>query len=92
MKIVAIEKGTFEQMQRSFEVFIRKVQELCGKDRSNEKWLGSAEVCNLLQISQRSLQSYRDTGILPYTQIGRKFYYRSSDVEQFINQSQTKNG
>ena len=86
MEIIVIEIGTFEQMKKSFEAFSRRVKELCGKDRSNEKWLGNAEVCKLLQISQRSLQSYRDSGILPYTQIGRKCYYLASDVERIINQ------
>ena len=86
MEIIAIEKGTFEQMKQSFEAFSRQVKEMCGKDSNNEKWLGNAEVCKLLQISLRSLQSYRDSGVLPYTQIGRKFYYLVSDVERIINQ------
>ncbi|KAA6331056.1 hypothetical protein EZS27_020296, partial [termite gut metagenome] len=48
------------------------------------------DVCELLQISPRTLQTYRDNGILPYSQIGRKCYYKTSDVEQLINQSQIK--
>jgi hypothetical protein len=85
MEIVAIEKRTFEQMKQSLEVFSRRVRELCGKDRNSEKWLGNAEVCKLLQISLRTLQSYRDCGILPFSQIGRKCYYSVSDVEKMIN-------
>ena len=90
MEIIAIEKETFRQMKQSFEVFTRSVKELCGKDRNHEKWLGNAEVCKLLQISPRSLQSYRDSGILPYTQIGRKIYYSATDVERMMNQLSTK--
>jgi hypothetical protein len=91
MEITAIEKKTFEQMQQAFENFTHQVKELCGKDRNNEQWLNNSEVCGLLQISLRTLQSYRDNGILPYSQIGHKSYYRVLDIEQFINKQQIKN-
>jgi hypothetical protein len=85
MEIIAIEKRTFEQMMLSFENFTCRVKELCGNNRNTEQWLNNKEVCELLKISQRTLQSYRDTGILPYSQIGHKCYYKASDVEQIVN-------
>jgi hypothetical protein len=89
MEIIAIEKRTFEQMMQSFENFASQVKNLCGNNRI-EQWLNNREVCELLKISRRTLQSYRDTGILPYSQIGHKCYYRTSDVEQIINGQQIK--
>lgn len=90
MEIVAIEKRTFEQMMQRFEDFAKQINTLCGKNRGNENWLGNKQVCELLKISPRTLQTYRDTGVLPYSQIGRKCYYKASDIEQFINQAQEK--
>jgi len=90
MEITAIEKKTFEQMIQCFNEFSTQVKNLCGKNKEKEKWLGNQEVCGLLKISLRTLQSYRDTGTLPFSQIGHKCYYKVSDVEQFINQSQIK--
>jgi len=90
MKIVAIERKTFEQMIQSFEGFVGQVRNLCGNDRNNEKWLDKEVVCKLMQISKRSLQSYRDNGIIPFSQIGHKCYYKASDIEQFINKQQIK--
>ena len=60
------------------------------KNRSNENWLDNKQVCELLKISSRTLQTYRDTGVLPYSQIGRKCYYKVTDIEQFVNQALTK--
>lgn len=88
MDIVAIESKTFEQMKERFEDFTRQVKILCGDNQNKENWLGNEDVCGLLQISKRTLQSYRDNGILPYSQIGRKCYYRVSDIENLIGQSQ----
>jgi len=90
MDIVTIESKTFEQMKGRFEEFTRLVKNLCGDNQDKEKWVGNEDVCSLLQISPRTLQSYRDNGILPYSQIGRKCYYRVSDIENLISQSQIK--
>ena len=89
MDIVAIESKTFEQMKGRFEDFSRQIKNLCGENQDKEKWLGNDDVCSLLQISPRTLQSYRDTGTLPYSQIGRKCYYKTSDMEQLLNPSKT---
>lgn len=88
MDIVAIESKTFDQMKGCFEDFSRKIKNLCGDNQNKEKWFDNDDVCSLLQISKRTLQSYRDNGILPYSQIGHKCYYRVSDIENLNNQSQ----
>lgn len=87
MDIIAIESKTFGQMKERFKDFSRQVENLCGDNRNKEQWFGNDDVCSLLQISKRTLQSYRDNGILSFSQIGRKCYYRVSDVEQLINNS-----
>ena len=51
----------------------------------NKRWLTSEEVCHILSISKRTLQSYRDRGVLPYAQIGRKIYYKSSDIDEHLD-------
>lgn len=56
--------------------------------RSNEspskRWLSSEDVCHLLMISKRTLQSYRDRGTLPFAQIGRKIYYKASAIDDYL--------
>jgi hypothetical protein len=90
MEITAIESRTFEQMKERFKDFSEQVKNLCGDNQNKEKWLGNDDVCSLLQISKRTLQSYRDNGTLPYSQIGRKCYYRALDVESLVSQSQIR--
>jgi hypothetical protein len=90
MDIIAIESKTFEQMKQRLKEFSKQIKELCGDGQDKEKWLGNDDVCQLLQISKRTLQSYRDTGTLPFSQIGRKCYYKVADIESLISQSQTK--
>ena len=47
---------------------------------SEKQWLNNKEFCEYLGISKRTAQNYRDTGIIPFSQIGSKIYYRLSDV------------
>ncbi|MCI7307748.1 MAG: helix-turn-helix domain-containing protein [Alistipes senegalensis] len=52
--------------------------------RKRDKWLDNCETCRLLNVSARTMQTYRDTGKLPYSQINNKIYYKASDVETFL--------
>ena len=91
MEIINIEARTFEAITTRFEQFVKRVEELCTrKDKNLQKWLDNQDVCLLLNISKRTLQTYRDNGTLPYSQIGHKMYYKSKDVEQVLNQLKNK--
>ena len=87
MEIVSIEKKTFEEMKERFGSFSQHVRELCARYRPPEKmnWMDGADVCEKLGISKRTLQTYRDRGLLPYSQINHKIYYRTEDVEAFMD-------
>jgi len=49
-----------------------------------DQLLDKQDVLQMLKISGRSLQRYREKGNLPYYMIGGKQYYRLSDVRQFV--------
>ena len=53
-------------------------------DMEEKKWLDNQEVCLLLKVSPRTLQTLRDNGTLAYTQICHKTYYKPGDVESII--------
>lgn len=86
MDIVIIERKTFDLLLESVKALGRKVDLLMekSKDRGLAKWMDSEDVCKALNLSKRSLQNLRDKDLLPCTQIGRKFYYKPADVENFI--------
>ena len=49
-----------------------------------ERFLTDREVSARLKVSRRTLQDYRNNGILPYTQVGGKILYRASDIEKTL--------
>ena len=55
-----------------------------------EIYLTGREVCERLFLSPRTLQDYRDKGIIPYTQIAGKILYRLSDINRILSENYRK--
>ena len=92
MEVVTIEKRTFSYVCERFTEFAKRIESLCSTHvQKVENWLDSQEVCLLLGFSKRTLQYYRSSGRLAYSQIGNKIYYKSSDIERIIANSETQN-
>ena len=56
----------------------------------NDTWIDIQEVCSLLKVSKRTLQTYRDNNVLPYSQINGKIYFKASDIEEHLEQHYIK--
>ena len=83
MEVVSIERSTYEELLTSFNSFVTKMKEMAsrGNDNRLDNWLDNQDVCQMLNISPRTLQTFRDNGTLAYSQINRKVYYKPEDVE-----------
>lgn len=49
--------------------------------KADPKWMTHKEVCEMLDISHRTLQRYRQKHIIPYSMIGRQIRYPRQAVE-----------
>ena len=47
-------------------------------------WLDINETSLLLRVSKRTLQNYLDNGILPFSQVGSKIYFKMSEIEDHL--------
>ena len=92
MEVIMIEARTFEAMRERFEAFANRIDELAEQngEKSLNNWMDNQDVCQILNITKRTLQTYRDSGIIPYTQIGHKIYYKPEDVERIIKNLKVK--
>ena len=52
----------------------------------NDKLLDNQDLAFLLKASFRTLQRYLAKGVLPYFTIGRKTYYKASDIRAFVHE------
>lgn len=51
---------------------------------SNEQFLTDKEVSAWLKVSRRTLQDYRNNGMVSYYQLGGKILYKESDIEKLV--------
>jgi hypothetical protein len=52
-------------------------------------WLDNQDVMQALHISPRTLQTLRSNGILPFSRIGNKIYYRRQDILKILSDNYT---
>ena len=88
-EILIIEKEAFESLLSRLEALNNKVTKLHKKYKSKQlgEPLDGNQVCDILNIKPRTLQTYRDTGRIGFSQIGRKIYYRVNDVDKLLKDS-----
>lgn len=72
-----------------FQELISKVDEISDKLNTSrtaktETYLNNKQFMEMLDVSLRTAQSWRDEGKITFSQVGSKIYYKLSDVENFI--------
>ena len=69
------------------EGILKKLERYCTTARpmlGGEVYLTGEEVCSQLRLSTRTLQEYRNAGILPFYKIGGKILYKHSDIQTML--------
>ena len=87
MEVISIERSTYEELLTSFNSFVAQMRALAdrGTGKKLGDWLDNQDVCQILNISPRTLQTLRDNGTLAFSQIYRKVYYKPEDVERILH-------
>ncbi len=57
------------------------------QDLHLEKWYDNYEVMKMFHISQRTLQTLRSNGKLPFAKLGNKCFYREQDLQYMMMES-----
>ena len=72
-----------------YQDLLKKLEEIKSSQTSKEiepkeRWLDNNEYLQYLKICKRTGQRHRDSGLIPFAQIGSKIYYKLSDVEAML--------
>ena len=84
MDVKIIPNEEFKQLVNIIEELDKKIDKLNKQNPLEDSWLDIQEVCAILKISKRTLQSYRDNGILSFSQHGTKIYFKASDIQKYL--------
>jgi MerR family transcriptional regulator, repressor of the yfmOP operon len=90
VEVITITSEAFQKIQSDISEISKSISSSNNKQPLSENWLDIADVCQVLHISKRTLQSYRDNGTLSYSQIGGKIYFKASDIEEHLQSHYVK--
>lgn len=91
-----IDKEHFDAwMERIMDRFDKQDKKLYKMDQKRNRLDGellfdNQDLCQLLNVSKRTLQRYRASGELPYQSLYHKTMYKESDVHKFIRENFNK--
>ena len=78
--LVAQFGDTLDRLLDGIENFVVNSRPTLG----GERFLTDREVSARLKVSRRTLQDYRNTGMIAYYQLGGKILYKESDIERML--------
>lgn len=94
MEVIAIQKSALDGMKNELKALLELTENATQKYTSifnEEQWLDNQEVCLMMNITKRTLQTYKDKGLLPHSKLNRKNYYKRSDVQALLKVGQPYN-
>ena len=81
--------------KEQYERIQRKLDKIAGdfiysRQLPEDMFIDNPKFMELMGISQKTAQTWRDTGVVSFSQIGNKIYYRISDIQQLLNDNYIK--
>ncbi|ERK02154.1 helix-turn-helix domain-containing protein [Hoylesella pleuritidis] len=86
-EIITQQAPQMQMFSQLMEGILKKLERYCATARpmlGGEVYLIGDEVCKLLRLSPRTLQDYRDNGMIAYSKIGGKILYKQSDIQAML--------
>lgn len=94
MDVLVIQKSALDGMKNELKALLELTEKATQKYTpifKEEQWLDNQEVCLMMNITKRTLQTYKSKGLLPYSKLNRKNYYKQSDVQALLEAGQPHN-
>ena len=81
--------------QDQFDNLVKRMDEiqstiLNSNGSQTESFLDNQQFLQLMKVSKRTAQSWRDEGIISFSQVGSKIYYQMSDVQKLLEAHKRK--
>jgi predicted flap endonuclease-1-like 5' DNA nuclease len=78
----------YEKIERKLSVLINKLEKRLVQEPI--QILDNSQFIELMGISQKLAQTWRDNGVISFSQVGNKIYYRISDIQELLNKTYRK--
>lgn len=86
MEVITVESKVYKELIAKINVLTKFVVALQKKtdEDSADGWVDSYEVSTFLQVSEKTLQRLRTDGLVSFSRIRGRIFYRMSEVERMM--------
>lgn len=74
------------RLEKQMSFVIEKMNQ-SDKINTEDVFFDNQEFINLMNISKRTAQEWRNKKIIEYSQVGNKLYYSLSDIKKLLNEN-----
>ena len=82
MDVITIESKAYKEIVAKIDMIANYVFSQEDTKNEDEIWVDSYEVCTFLQISDRTLQRLRAKGVVAFSNIGGRCYYKIGELKR----------
>ena len=90
MNTIELNLPALESIKQQMEVISTKLEEIQNSNPLSKEWLTNSEASEFLSVTSRTMQNYRDNGVISFSQVGSKIYYKASDLEKHLESHYVK--
>lgn len=83
MEVITLQSEAFQEIMKRMDDMNAVLNQ---KQKSpQDTFVDNQEFIQLMNISKRTAQAWRDEGIISFSQVGSKIYYRMSDIQKLLD-------
>lgn len=85
MEAIILTKEQYQELLNRMD----EIKSVLSEKQKNPQdiFLDNQEFLQLMNISKRTAQTWRDDGIISFSQVGSKIYYRMCDVQKLLDKN-----
>jgi len=87
MEAIILTKDQYQEILEKLEAISDSINIRADK---SETFVDNQEFLQMMKISKRTAQTWRDEGKISFSQVGNKIYYKLADVEALLQQHYVK--
>ncbi len=84
MNFSAVPKEEYTRYQQQLDSIFEYIK----SNKSPSKIYDNSSLMKLLNVSQRTLASWRENGTIKFSKVQGKIFYRQKDIDEMLDQSQ----
>ena len=90
MEVITISSEAFKAIMQKIDRIDQKLDSNLIDNSLDKTWVDIQEAAFILRASKRTLLRYRNSGKLPYSRISGKIYFKTEDIQKFLEKNYHK--